>query len=469
MSDLERYSDISNEVLFIGALLKKPSLIINYESLVKSKYDFYDEDNKFIYDSFDLYYKTFSQEVSKTKMIVFMSKNPEREKRFSKIGGWSLISKMMQLTDENDVEHYFNVLKKYSLVREFNRKGFPTEKLVNYKKFDKMTADDILNFMSYNISNISTQIGGGKSAVILGNDAVSKIDSWLEEPDFGIEFPFPLWNTLFRGWRKKKLIIDGMLSNEGKSRKVSRMAAYIGVLHQTDCLILANEMDEDENFAMVLSTVANSPEFGFNLDIPEANILLGQYDSEEQLERIREVGRYIEENSRIHFIEMNQYSNEDIKREIKKYTLLGVEYVFYDTMKGYQTDAWDSLKQTATMLKDVANEYKVGVYASIQLTDDSINFNIEDFSSNNIANSKQIKHVCDHMLLGRRIPKSRYDKYNIVNPDWGTFSLDKDKIYIVAKVDKNRGGQKGVMVCNEVNLDRNTWTEVGRLVLSKDN
>lgn len=464
---VEEPNDITTEALFIGALYAKPILYINYESLVKAKYDFYDEDIRFLYNAFEVFYKTFSQEVTESKVNIFMQQDPDRWKMYRKIGGWKTIEKQMDLADVNDVENYFKTIKKYSLIREFARKGFPVEKLLSTKHFHKMSPDDVINWMSYNISHISTVIGGGKSAIILGSDATKKIEEWSIEPDMGEEFPFEIWTNLFRGWRPKKLILDGMLSNEGKSRKVAKIAAYLGILKQIPVLILANEMDEEEFFAMILSTVMNSKEYGFEYNISERTVLLGTYENEEQYQKALEVGKYIEEHSKIYFLEMNQYSDDDLKREIKKYSLLGVKYVFYDTLKGYQTDAWDTLKQTATLLKDIANELNIGIYASFQLSDDAKDMDIFDYSSKMIANSKQIKHICDHMLLGKRLPKSKYDKYQIKvakgKNEWGYIPLERNKTYYAKKVEKNRGGEKDLILVYEVNLDLNTWVELGYL------
>lgn len=460
-------NDITSEALFVGSLYSKPMLYVNYESIIKSKYDFYDDDIKFLYNSFEVFFKTFSQEVSESKVTLFMQQDEERYKHFRKIGGWKTIDKQMELSDPEDIDNYFSIIKKYSLIREFARKGFPTEKLLGYKNFNKMKPDDVVNFMSYNISNISTVIGGMKSAEVLGRDAQKKIKEWSEEPDMGEEFPFEHWTNLFRGWREKKLILDGMLSNEGKSRKVARIAAYMSLIKRQPVLILANEMDEDEFFAMLLSTVMNSPEFGFEYGIPERTVLMGTYEDEEEYNKVMEVGEFIEKNTKVFFLEMNSYSDDDLKREIKKYSLLGVKFAFYDTLKGFQTDAWDTLKQTTTLLKDIAKEVNIGVYGSFQLSDEAKGHDIEDFSSSMIANSKQMKHICDHMLLGRRIPESRYNRYKIKNDEWGIRELDRNKVYYAAKIEKNRGGAKDVILLYEVNLDLNTWIEVGFLVPSE--
>lgn len=72
--------NIQSEMLFVGALVKQPDLLVNYSNFMRSKYDFSDPVTKFFYDSFETYYLTFSQTVDETKMNVFMSQNDERFK-----------------------------------------------------------------------------------------------------------------------------------------------------------------------------------------------------------------------------------------------------------------------------------------------------------------------------------------------------------------------------------------------------
>lgn len=458
-------NDLTSEALFVGSLYKSPILYVDYADLIKSKYDFYDENTKFLYDCFDLYYQTFSQEVTETKVNMFMSQDKERNLRYRKIGGWKLVEKQMELADENDIENYFALIKKFSLIREYGRKGFPVQKLLSYKKFDKMTAEDIVRFLRFNVDNIHTVIGGGESSIILGGSMEQQVLKWLESPDMGVSFPWDIWTSLFRGLRKKILIVDGMLSNEGKSRRMFTLVAYLGVLLKKPMLVMINEQSKEEAEAALITTVANSKAFGFCINKPEREIVLGEYKDEEEFEKIREVARYIERNSKVHFLEMNNYSDDDLEREMKKHVLgLNVEIVVYDTLKGYKTDQWETVKQTTTKLKDLANELNIGCYATIQLTDDSLFTNVEDLSSNNIANAKQLKHVVDHLVLERRIPLNQYDKYMIKSDEFGEKPLDKKKVYYGQKIDKNRAGGKGMTLVTEVDLDLNTWDEVGYLI-----
>lgn len=474
MVEKRKDNDYASEALLVGSLYKNVDLYIEYADLIKSKYDFYDEELRYLYDMFELFYMTFSQEMNESKFTIFMNQDNERAKRYKDIGGWRTIEYQMSLADDKDVDKYFDTVKKYSLIREFARKNFPTDKMLQHPKFPQMKAEDIISTMRYAVDNINTVIGGGKQATLLGSKFKDKLESWKQTPDIGHPLPFPKWDEYFRGLRKKKVLVDGMLSNEGKSRRMAKVVNFIGVLKRIPVLVLVNEQDEDEWYAMQASTICNNHEFNFlnsNPDnkesltnITESDILNGVYESEDQYHLITEiVGEWIKENTRVYFLELNKYSDEDLQREIKKHVLgLGVEVIYYDTLKGYKGDQWETVKQTTTMIKNVCGEMNVAGYCTIQLTDETHNIDIFDLNSNNIANAKQLYHVVDHMILEKRLNPNDYHKYRITN-EWGTYELDKNKTYYGQKIAKNRGTGKGTVLVTEVNLDRNTWYEVGFL------
>jgi hypothetical protein len=159
---------------------------------------------------------------------------------------------------------------------------------------------------------------------------------------------------------------------------------------------------------------------------------------------------------------MENYSDEAIEHEMRKHVVgRGVEYIFYDTLKGHKADGWELVKQTTTKIRDLVKALNVGGYATIQLTDDSSYIDIFDFSSNNIANAKQLKHVVDYLVLEKKLQKSDYQNYRYID-DWGQeMELDSQKVIYGSIVDKNRAGAKGMVLMQEVNLDLNTWKEIG--------
>ena len=162
------------------------------------------------------------------------------------------------------------------------------------------------------------------------------------------------------------------------------------------------------------------------------------------------------------------YSDKSLRFEIQKAALTqGVKYVFYDTLKNdiASIGEWAAFKVTATELEEIAKNLKIFIYGSIQLAENAHEYLPDELNSNNIAESKMIKHVAWTMVLFKEIPKDKFVKYQYIShdPEWGgdcAHRLNPDKRYYVGNIDKNRFGEKKKIMF-EVNLNQNVWKEVG--------
>ena len=164
------------------------------------------------------------------------------------------------------------------------------------------------------------------------------------------------------------------------------------------------------------------------------------------------------------------YDDKTLEFEIRKANLThGVEYFFYDTCK-QDTQAmgdWAALKATVTKLTDLAKQLNMFGCLSIQLTDDTEFCKPDELNSNNIASAKQLKHTVWTMTLFKEISVGDFHKYCYVQHDaeWGKdveCELKVGKRYYVGNVEKNRFGHRKKVIF-EVDLDLNTWYEVGEL------
>lgn len=509
MSEEEKRSDtnVSAEICFVGALYKQPDLFVNYGNFMRSQYDFSDMAVKFFYDTFETYYLTFSQTVDETKVNVFMAQNEERLNTYRKYKGWKTVQKYMSLADDNDCQNYFNTVKKYSLIREYGRNGFPVDKLLAHKNFDKWQANDIYRFIRTKADKIHTVINAGEEAVELTSDTTSHVKKYLSQPDMGLEMPWTILNEMFRGCRLGKVVFNGFLSNAGKSRNLMLLASYITLVKNEKFLLLSNEMDEEDLENCLITTVVNNKCFqelhGVVMKKPEKEIVLGVYrdrngeiirrkiddsgnwveteeEFQQRLERtsdefnnVIKVTNWIDKNrnGKLFFKDVgSDYSDTTLEFEFRKAKMVhGIKYCAYDTMKGYRTDDWSTIKQTATKIKELMKELKMFCWSVFQLTDETVFTDIFSLSSNNIANAKQMKHVVDALMLGKALNREEYHRYQYISEDddWGeplANNLELSKEYFAIVVDKNRGGNKKFIPLFEINLDYNIWDEVGYLI-----
>ena len=167
------------------------------------------------------------------------------------------------------------------------------------------------------------------------------------------------------------------------------------------------------------------------------------------------------------------YDDKTLEFEIRKANLTqGIDYFFYDTFKNDldSTGDWAAMKVTATKLTELAKQLNMFGYLSIQLTDDANFIKPDELTSSNIANCKSIKHVLHTLFLFKEIHKDDYCRYGYkTTDDWGKpiiHNLDVNKRYYCGICDKNRFGRKSKLLF-EVDLDLNTWKEVGELEKKK--
>ena len=499
--------NIQNEILLVGSFYKNPDLYVSWGQYIRSKYDFDDEATKFYYDCFELIYKTFAQLLDETKVNTFMSQDKDRLKTYKKFGAYKTIAQWMSLADIEDFKNYFNIVKKYSLVREYQRNGYPVQKILQHRRFNEWSAQDIYKMIRAKADKINTVILANEESVVLNENTSETINGFIFKPQMGLQIPWEQINEMFRGCRLGKVVFTGFLSNEGKTRNLMKLIAYITLVKNEKFLLLSNEMDEEDLRSALITTVVNNKEFkelhGVNIIKPEKEIVLGQYKDdngkfitricdkygnfiegeEDYIKRIQkesteyrsimEIGKWIDSkrDKQIFFKDVGMdYSDMELEFEYRKHNIVhGVKYAGYDTLKGFGTDDWQTVKQTATKLKELMKELRMFLWAVFQLTDDTIFTNVFQLSSNNIANAKQIKHIADMLIIGKRIPKEDYSKYQYISNDecWGepiTCDLDLSKRYMVWKIDKNRGGSKDVIPLLEMDLDLNTWYEIGHLI-----
>lgn len=499
-----RVSNLQAEMCFMGCLLQEPDNYVTYGNYIRSQYDFSSPVTKFFYDNLWLYYSNFSQTVNETKLNNFMSQDRVRLQEYRKYKGWKTAEDYMELADINDIDNYFKIVKKYSLLREYQKKGYSVDRIMNRKDFNSMSANDVYKYIRFSADKINTVINSGQEPVELADNTTKTIEGYLDRPAMGLKFPWGMYNEYFLGMREKKVIFEGLVSNSGKSRKLVMLGAYITLVEKEPFILLSNEMDEEDLRSCLITTVINNPEFqelhGVHRNKPEREIVLGIYHDEKGNELKRKVdedGKYIEsledfrkrvfatqeyqdikkvtdwiDNNGATFMFKDigdDYSIERVEFELTKAKMVHhINYYGYDTLKGYQTDDWSSVKQFATKLKEITKELDIFGMAVFQLTDSTVNMDIFELSSMNIATSKGIKHICDILTLGKLIEKNNYTKYKYYQTDgvWGEpceERLDPNKNYLAVKIDKNRAGSKDKVILFEINLNYNTWKNVGWL------
>lgn len=493
--------NVQNEILLIGSIYKDPDLLVDSAYYIREQYDFSDPACQFFYESAVALYQNRTHKFDKSNVLSFMTEDESRLAVFRKYGGWNTLSSWMHLANEEDFKNYMDVLKKFSLLREYERRGFDVNKIRALRNFELLKANDIYRLMRGQVDKIKTVIMPDSQTEILNSNALNTVQQCVIQPDQGTPYPFQEWNDMFRGARMENFMLIGMLSNAGKSRFLCNLVAYIALVQRQSVLVLTNEMSIQEFRFCLITTVINNPAYqslhGIQMNKREREITLGIYrdlmgnvvarrhdehgaytespedyiarlnQSSEEFRKVQSISQWIDEQTRGKIIikdVQGDYSDEAISFEIRRAVMVeGIKFVAYDTLKTSkdQIGEWDSFKKLATTLSELAKELKINMTATFQLTDDTALIDPLDVTTNNIANAKQIIHLCDSAVVLAEPKRENYSKYAIekFDPEWGAMasqSFDEKKRYYIGKTLKNRAGNK-LSLAYSLNLDYNTW------------
>ena len=491
-------------------MYKQPDLYLSYGESTRSKYDLSDESARFFYDLFEEYYLTFSQDVSENKVNNFATQNTERLKLYKTYGGWKTIKGLMDISDPDDFKNVYNTVKKYSLIREYDRNGFPAEKILSHKNFQYLTANDVYRMMRSKADKINTVINVIEEPVVLTKGVSQVVDSYLLTPQFGVQTHWQGYNEYFRGLLPGNVLFQGFLSNEGKSRNLVNLIAYVTLVKKQKFMLLSTEMTEMAMKNCLITTVLNCKEFkelhGVELMKPEKEITMGLYrddkthefiyrlkdddgnclESEEDfLNRVKaskeyqdvsKVAQWMEEQmeGKFYFNDItSDYSDEAIELEIRRSKLVYNCTCFaVDTLKAWGAEDWVKVKSTATKIVELGKELNLFGICTFQLTDATVFDNVFDLSSNNIGAAKGIKQPVDLLTLGKRITLEEYGnyQYEAYDDSWGdsvAYDLDPKRKFFAVKIDKNRLSERDRILLFDYDLNYNIWDNVGILIKKK--
>ena len=378
-------------------------------------------------------------------------------------------------------------------------------KITEYKLYDQMSEQEVKSAVN------QVMVTEKFKQSVLSDDLTDFFVRGNNNLTNGLEFPFKIISSVFKGIRRGETMAFAMPSNAGKSRFTINLAAYVAFVHKKKVLVISNEMSEEKMKLCLITTILNNKayqdlhgqkihksesellEFKFRPDDPSlANVDKDGYVlkeknetqkafvkrleaiSEEFRETIKAMDWVIKqtENS-IYFVNITNHTNDELQKIIMNYYYKEeIHYMFYDTLKA-DTDnigVGEEIKKTATMLSNLAQNFSLFIGSTIQLTESStmpINLTVND-----LAVSKTIKEVLDTLCLVKQINNDKLSEYEYSEKELGLDYHDLEKFedpdvrYYACVVDKNRAGAKPKVLIR-LNLAYNFWEELGYLRLKQ--
>lgn len=370
----------------------------------------------------------------------YLSNYKEQYKIFQDNNGLDYLGSAREMSDISNYEYNYHRLRKYSLLRYYEKQGLDTRFIYDSTitesikaeaeqvKFDNYTEQDIVEMveatfvitpnMKYCANTLSTDIQAADGMRTLVTDL-------MEVPDVGLALNNEGLNTVSRGARLGCLFMRSCPQGGGKTRMAAGDACKIAVpyfydvesktfVYTGNCeptTIFSTEMPVDEIQTLVIAAVSK---------VNEEHILYGTYDNDEW-SRVQQAIEYIEA-SPLYIVHIPDFSIEDIKNQIKKYNReFSVRYFFFDYIhtslrlmaevngkSGMGLKEHQLLLVFATELKTIAQQLDVFIFTASQLNGEAQNAQYKD--QNLLAGSKALANKLDMGIISMAPTKAELKK-----------------------------------------------------------
>lgn len=409
----------------IGCLLKEPSLLDDIDKPL-DRTDF--ETEKFYELLFVAVYNLHMQGcevIDEFAIDSYLSAFPEQYEIFQKHDGLDYLVSAKEISAMENYDFFYNKLRKFSLLRFYEKQGYDTRKFFNSTITDTRELEkELIKFDNYKIVDIVDQVENSlvtiptmrycNNTLTTGCQAGKGLDAlvnrYKESPDIGLPLNSVALTTSARGARKGCLYMRSCPSGGGKSRMAAGDACKVAVSNYFDleknewmykgfsepCLYITTEMAIEEIQTIFIATVSG---------VNEEHILDGIYE-EGELERVKKANKYIEA-SPLYICHIPDFSIEDIKGIIKEYNRkYGIEYFFFDYIhsslrlmseinkkSGMGLQEHQLLLVFVTELKALCQRLDIFIFTASQLNGEAVNALIKD--QNLLAGSKALANKLD--------------------------------------------------------------------------
>lgn len=433
---------------------------------------------------------------------------------YEEYGGYESIRALQRLGNKDDFMTYVDDLKKHILVENLKERRnfdinkeitFHGSKLVPAKYLPKSTAYEFHNFVQLIFNDLEVELERKdlvyETLSFTENELKDKLEGkvtdasrfdifldWEEDGEYRYMRNFGLLDETLGGIQVGNgLHAVGASSGVGKTTFCLNLAISLVTTSNENILIISNEQQSLYYKNLLMSIICQVVFKQYSLT--RKKITRNQFTEEEKKVLI-EANKFIAEkfDNKIRFLSVPTFNSESICAIIKREKLKNnVGVIVLDTFKfeggnnnGSSSSIAIELVETSRAIDHIATEYKVGVILPVQLlvSQDKVSY----LTSSALSNSKQLKEVCNSVLLMRRVRPFELDKENtkyFLKPyRWEKGSkgyikkemtiidssknltdkgkrfdknvIDKSQQHILLRIDKSRNGESDIMILFEI-------------------
>ena len=415
--------------MVLGCILTQPDLLFQPQYPL-SKFDF--EVNIFhktLFICIVQVAKSGAKDISEFEIENFVKNYPAQFEILQDNNFFDFISTVKELSAIENYDVYYNVVRKFGLLRDLQRQGYDISKYFNINgdeteeraKLDNYSIQDVLNDIDLKTLKLRNKfdVKYVRDEMDAGEDTEGLLELFEETPAFGSMLQSPYLTTLFQGWCRGHLLLRSAPSGVGKTRLAIADLCTVGATQIWD--ETSQDFVDNLNYqgpSFFIHTEMNNreevnPMFLAAISGVEYRLITNGLYTKDQRNRILKAGDILL-NSHIKISDMPDFTNKSIERKIKEQVEgRGAAYGIFDYVQLQGAIAAEYkettnmpiredlvLKAVVTELKGMAEKYNVGLYSMTQVND----------------NWKQSDFPDESCLSGGRSQKNKIDAGSIVLP-----------------------------------------------------
>jgi len=399
-------------------------------------------------------------------IATFLETKPSLLTAFESLGGWKECETLMQLVDPDNTDGYADKIAKMNSLSIMCKKC--DELFDDVSRFDNASNEDV--YEAFELLNNSVSLTTGHESKI---ENLVIDEAFLQECNAGENVGLsyakgaPLLNYLTLGIPRGDITLLAGHSGAGKSSFIFESILLPIVAGGVKVAIISNEMQVKAYKNLLLIHILTH-DLGY-YKMTRKKLKTGHF-TDEELTLLRKAAVISKEKySSIIFVKMFENNTSKALKYIKRLARSGVGCFFYDTMKSDDESddkMWQQLLMNSRRIFNVVSKENIAFIATFQLALSTTNFRWLDAQC--LSNSKQIKEVVSELIMIRRLWQDEYTgerfdckPYRVKDKVKEMVTLDPDKIYMVAFLNKTRNDEDGQTVLYEWQAHLNIFKEIG--------
>ena len=460
----------------LGSLIKRPQLLSEVDKYSLTISDFNTRFERYIFNAILGLYSRGAVTITAIDIDNFLESNEGVHKIFEQQNGLEYIEDIIEFSNVENFNFYYNKLKKLNLLRDLKKQGIDISPFYNEdladpkaaetnKNFEQLTTSDIINSLRTRIITLEREYKCSEEVQV--ESIADGLDGFLDEIQNSIEIgknvQGKIYSKVINGAERGALTIRSGSSGLGKTRQAVGDACFLAFPLRfnwnTDSWeqIGSNEkvlfIVTEQTFKQVRKMV-----FAYLTGINESKFKYNRFTDREKIVilQAQKILKKYEEN--LTLIKIPNPTIELVKTLVRENCLTkDIGYVFYDYVfigpallnefKGISLRNDEVLLMFATALKDLAVELNVCMMTSTQ-----VNANADD--NRNIRNEATLaggRSTINKADNGAIMARPTAEELEILNPIITKMSIPKPNM--VTDIFKVRSGEwSQVRIWSEVNL-----------------